>query len=120
MTPREAAVAALAEALPRAIGGVNGGWVGIEPDDPATREQAAAILDALTAEQKAALAAWLVPAADARIRGYREGRLAVWQELAEYVQEAETIAERIVAESDGPLPTADEVRGILRAPEPVR
>jgi hypothetical protein len=51
---------------------------------------------------------------DQRNRGYREGRLAVWQELREYLMENEAVAAREVALSDGPLPTADEVRGILR------
>lgn len=50
---------------------------------------------------------------DARIRGYREGRASVWEELVEYVNEARDNADRIVAETDGPLPTADDVRGIL-------
>jgi hypothetical protein len=45
--------------------------------------------------------------------GYREGRAAVWAELAEYVHQNREIADRMVALSDGPLPSADDVRGIL-------
>lgn len=54
---------------------------------------------------------------DARNLGYLEGRLAVWQELHEYVMEHEQIAARELALSRGPLPTADEVLGILAEPD---